>query len=81
MNAARSHIAQLRAGAPPFDALALARRLTVAIAAGTGLVGLLFGRSLVATSLRAGAVLVLGLTVCALLGRVARREPRGGGIG
>ena len=81
MNAARSHIAQLRAGAPSFDAVALARRLTVVIAAGTGLAGLLFGRPLVATSVRAGAVLVLGLAVCALLARIARRETRGRGVG
>ena len=64
----------------PFDAAQLARRLTVAIAAGTGLVGLLFGRPLVATALRAGAVLVLGLIACAVLARVARR-PRAGGVG
>ena len=65
---------------PPFDAAAFARRLAVAIAAGTGLAGLLFGRPLVASVLRAGAVLVLGLIVCAVLARVARR-PRAGGVG
>ena len=70
-----------RTTAPPFQPAELARRLTVAIAAGTGLVGLLFGRPLVASAMRAGAVLVLGLLVCAVLGRIARRQPRGGGVG
>lgn len=66
--------------AAPFQPAELARRLTVVIAAGTGLAGLLFGRPLIATTVRAGAVLVLGLCVCAVLGRIARR-PRAGGAG
>jgi hypothetical protein len=70
-----------RTAVRPFDPAELARRLTVAIAAGTGLAGLLFGRPLLATTIRAGAVLVLGLCVCAVLGRIARRAPRGGGVG
>jgi hypothetical protein len=67
------------APAPTFQVADLVRRLTVAIAAGTGLAGLLFGRPLVASALRAGAVLVLGLIVCAVLARIAKR-PRDGGV-
>ncbi len=69
----------LRPGAPAvFDVAAFARRLLIASAAATGLIGILAGRPLHTVAFRAGAVLVAGWLAIHVAILVCRRLGAGG---